>query len=185
MKRFAASAHASTLVLLAGFTAAAFGLGGDELSLSPAQARTSDGQLSTVVASAEAADGVPVETSGFMIGGDVRRPLVPGSRVPVNLRLTNTMHHDLRVNRLTITVTDVRKAGRRSTCRPADFVVRPARLDRPVRLDAGVRGTLRSLRLAPWRWPRIGMLNLPVNQDDCKGVELTLTFDGSARPVPL
>jgi hypothetical protein len=175
MKRFAASAHASTLVLLVGLTAAAFGLGGDALSLGPAQARTSAGQLTTVVASAEAADGVPVETSGFMIGGDVRRPLVPGSRVPVNLRLTNTMHHDLRVNRLTITVTG----------RPADFVVRPARLDRPVRLDAGVRGTLRSLRLAPWRWPRIGMLNLPVNQDDCKGVELTLSFGGSARPVPL
>jgi hypothetical protein len=54
-----------------------------------------------------------------------------------------------------------------------------------MQLDAETRGTLRSLDLARWRWPRIGLLNLPVNQDDCKGVDLTLSFDGSARPVPL
>jgi hypothetical protein len=185
MKRSASSAHACTLVLLAAFAAAALGLGGDALSLNLAAAQPPTGSLATVSADAESPKGNPIETSGFMIGGGVRQPLVPGSRVPVNLRLTNTMHVNLRVNRLTITVTDVRTGGRRSTCRPADFVVRPARLDRPVRLDAGARGTLRSLRLARWRWPRVGMLNLPVNQNDCKGVELTLSFDGSARPVPL
>jgi hypothetical protein len=27
------------------------------------------------------------------------------------------------------------------------------------------------------------MLNLPVNQDDCKNVTLALTFQGAARPV--
>jgi hypothetical protein len=180
MKRYTTSARASTLVLLASFVAAlGMYFGGAAIS------ELDRAEDPTVTGSGETTKRLPAGTPGFSIDGYANRPLVPGSRVPVNLRLTSTMNVDLRVDRLTVTVTNVREAGLRSTCRPADFVVRPARLRRPVRLDSDTEVTLRSLQLPRWRWPRIGLLDLPVNQDDCKNVTVTLRFDGSARRVPL
>jgi hypothetical protein len=184
MKRSTLSGHVSSLVLLVGLSASAtLGLTGDVYSAGHV---TTSAQTRTwaVTGSGEGAETLPVVTTGFRISGKVPGMLVPGRVVPMNLRLTNTMYVDLRVRRLAVTVTEVHKDGLPSTCRPADFSTRPAQLDRALPLHADTAGTLKALGLPRWRWPRIGMLNLPVNQDDCKNVTLALTFQGAARPVP-
>lgn len=178
MKRTTRSGHASTLVLLVGFTAAALALGGDVSNPVQADAQSSVGSGAT-------GELLPVVTTGFTIGGDITRTLSPGRMVRMNLRLTNTTHVDLALSDLTVQVTGVSDAGEPTTCRPDEFVVRPAQLNPRLTLDARSNGTLRSLGLPRSSWPRIGLLNLPVNQNDCMGISLSLTYVGSARPVQI
>jgi hypothetical protein len=180
MKRSSRSVYASSLVLLSGFAAAfAMYFGG------AASPEAADAQPSTVSGAGGSSEVLPVPTDGFMIAGEVSRQLVPGRVIRMNLRLTNALRVDLAVTRLAVRITQVAKADRTSTCLPSDFVVRPATFASALPLDARTNGSLRVLGLHPARWPRIGLLNLPVNQDDCKGVTLTLSFVGSARPVRL
>ena len=178
MKRSSRSVYASSLVLLSGFGAAFAMYVGGASSPDPA-----DAQSSTVSGAGGSTEILPVPDAGFMIAGEVSQQLVPGRVVRVNLRLTNTTRVDLAVTRLAVKVTKVTKGGRASTCLPSDFVVRPATFATALPLDARTDGSLRGLGVHHSRWPRIGLLNLPVNQDDCKGVTLTLSFVGSARPV--
>ena len=178
MKRSSRSVYASSLVLLSGFGAAFAMYFGGASSPEPAEAQTA-----SVTGAGASTEILPVPAAGFMITGEVSRQLVPGRIVRVNLRLTNSLRFDLAVTRLAIKVSKVTKAGRTSTCLPSDFVVRPATFATALPLDARSNGSLRVLGLHPSRWPRIGLLNLPVNQDDCKGVTLTLSFVGAARPV--
>lgn len=178
MGRSSRSIHATSLVLLASFAAAFAMYFGGASSQDAAEA-----QSSTVTGSGGTSERVPVETTGFMIGGEVNRQLIPGRLVRMNLRLTNTMQMDLLVTRLVVRITKVTRNGRPSTCEPANFVLRGATFATALPLDARTNGNLRGLGLHPTRWPRIGLLDLPVNQDDCKGVTLTLSYVGSARPV--
>jgi hypothetical protein len=178
MNRSTRSVFASSLVLLSGFGAAFAMYFGGASSPEPA-----DAQPATVSGGGGSTEILPVPDAGFMIAGEVSQQLIPGRVVRVNLRLTNATRVDLAVTRLAVKVTAITKGGRTSTCLPTDFVVRPATFATALPLDARTTGSLRGLGLHQSRWPRIGLLNLPVNQDDCKGVTLTLSFVGSARPV--
>lgn len=178
MKRSSRSVQAATLVLLSGFAAAFALYVGGASNPDAAEARTA-----TITGAGGTFERLPIETTGFMIGGEVNRQLIPGRLVRMNLRLTNTMNLDLAITRLVVRITKVTKGGRTSACEPENFVLRGATFVTALPLDARTNGSLRELGMHRTRWPKIGLLDLPVNQDECQGVRLTLSFVGSARPV--
>lgn len=126
----------------------------------------------------------------FEIGGRVAAPLAPGETRPVEVTLTNLIHHALWISDLKLSVT-IDTAHERAGCTVArDYVV--TQLPRsvyPIRLPGRPRRRgARDLRLPDLRvllTPTISMPNLPdVDQDGCKGARLWLHFWASSRLHP-
>lgn len=113
----------------------------------------------------------------FRIGGDLGPRLYPGASVPLDLTLTNPHAFAIRITQLTVTV----EAGTtRAGCRGSEnFTVSQYAGPYPVSLAPG---STRLGGLVPDRalWPRVGMLDLPHNQDGCKDAGLTLRYEGKA-----
>ena len=118
--------------------------------------------------------------AGFRISVPALRLLAPGVSQRLNLRLSNPSRHSLLVTKLTVSLR-VDAAHRRAGCsRKGSFrVTRLKRSQYPISLPAGRTGSLRALGVK--RLPRLRMLNLPTNQDACKGATLRLRFAGGAR----
>lgn len=175
MKPTTPSSHTWTSVLLAGFASAALVIGGD------GAVRAKVEPPDTFIGSGGNDYRLPTTSTGFRIGGQIPQPLVPGRTVRVNLRLANPTRVDLAVTRLEIEVAALGLDGQATTCSLDNFAVKATQLTPPLTLPARSGGTLRELGLKGWRWPRIGLLNLPVNQDECQGVTLSLEYHGRAR----
>jgi hypothetical protein len=123
----------------------------------------------------------PPRKRSFVIAGDLRVPLRPGSAESLNLLLTNRRHVTLWVVRLRVRVT-IDRAHRRAGCsvRRDLFVRQLPRRAFPIRLRAHTKRRLS--RLGVRARPRVGMRNLArVNQDACKGAQLRLRYTGTAR----
>jgi hypothetical protein len=120
----------------------------------------------------------------FVIAGNLRGPLWPGSSQRLNLRLTNRTRYRLWITRLRIGVSVDRAHGRAGCSPRRDFAVR--QLERrayPFALERHSRRRLSSLGIR--RLPRVAMRNLAhVNQDACKGARLRLRYRGLARRGP-
>ena len=136
---------------------------------------------------AVAADRVPAKRTPartlapamFTISGTVTRPLRPGTSEPLELRLTNPHRWDLRVVDVMVSIS-VDPAHDEAGCsRMANYrQTRTPPGSFPLILPANSTRTLRQLGV---RRPRlITMLNLPTNQDACKGAQLRLRFAGRA-----
>ena len=119
----------------------------------------------------------------FTIVGDLNRPITPGVSVPLDLRLTNTGDAAIQVSTLDVTVSGVSapNADANHPCTVADFGVDQAAEGLDLSLAAGESGSLSTLRLPAASWPRVYMLDSPVNQDGCKDSTLTLHYSGAAR----
>lgn len=123
---------------------------------------------------------VAVPSKYFTIEGNLTRPISPGVMIPLDLEIKNPHSFPLSVTDLVVTVHDVSapRAGDVLPCSVGDFAVDQAsRLK--ITLAARSSGTLSSLDVAHDTWPRVGMLNRPVNQDGCKGASLTLAYVAS------
>jgi hypothetical protein len=136
-------------------------------------------------------------TPRFGIGGHLRGPLWPGSTQPIDITLTNRMHYELWVTRLSVRVR-VDHAHSMAGCSPRrDFVVAQLPMSvYPIRLPA--RSVYRTGWPFPLRWrgsrswplrrlgirlsPSIAMVNLArVDQDACKGARLRLVLRATSR----
>jgi hypothetical protein len=71
-------------------------------------------------------------------------------------------------------------AGDPADCPPDNFALTPSSVSPAVPLVVPADGSV-SLPSATASAPAIGMLDLPVNQDACRGVEVPLVFSGEAR----
>ncbi len=113
----------------------------------------------------------------FRIGGDLGARLYPGASVPLDLTLTNPHAFAIRITQLTVSV----EAGTtRAGCGGSEnFTVSEYAGPYPMRLAPG-RTTLGELVPDRALWPRVAMLDLPHNQDACKGTGLTLRYEGTA-----
>jgi hypothetical protein len=123
----------------------------------------------------------PARKRSFVIAGDLRVPLRPGSAQSLDLRLTNRRRVTLWVVRLRVRVT-IDRVHRRAGCSARrDLVVwQLPRRAFPIRLPA--RAKRRLSRLGVGARPRIGMRDLArVNQDACKRARLRLRYTGTAR----
>jgi hypothetical protein len=122
-----------------------------------------------------------IDDSEFGIGGDTTQAISPGMSVPIDLTITNPHDVAISVSDLAVTVDRVNApdADRRRPCSVDDFAVEQPFGDLQATVPAEAVRSLSSLGVQQDRWPRVGMVNRPVNQDGCKSAVVTLTFTGS------
>jgi hypothetical protein len=119
------------------------------------------------------------EKKAFDIDGDVPPGLAPGASLPLNLTLTNPHKFSLRVRSLAVTL------DRNTTepdCGVAEnyAVVQVPETRYPITLPGRESMTLDELEVADPDKPKVTMLNLPVNQNACKGATIFLRYNGWA-----
>jgi hypothetical protein len=115
------------------------------------------------------------------IEGDVVEPVSPGVMVSIDLRFTNPHDFPLSITDLSVAVRDVSapNADESHSCSVEDFAVEQTPADLRIPLAAGGTSTLSSLGLPRVMWPRMGMVDRPLNQDGCKGASLRLSYAAS------
>lgn len=113
----------------------------------------------------------------FGMSGHVAAALRPGSTQPVDLQLTNPYDFALLVTDLHVALDDA--TSRRGCSGSADYAVRQFSGAYPIVLPPG-ETALGELVPDQRLWPRVSMLDLPRNQDACRGARLTLRFEGAA-----
>lgn len=118
--------------------------------------------------------GKPFTISGNLSGGAA---LSPGTSSPLNLLLTNPNPQTLTVTNLTITVAST-SAG--AACAPSNFSV-TAFTRYPLTLAGNSTVTLSQAGIAAVDLPRIGLIDLPQNQDGCRGVGINIAYSGTAQ----
>ena len=123
---------------------------------------------------------VSVAGGKVRITGSASTQLWPGASSTIALQLANRSSHVVRLGRIKVSVKRVvaPQASKAHPCTKADFAV--TQMKKRLRLPKG-NHTLASLGLPTQLWPRVDMRNRPVNQDGCKGAQLTLGF--RARPL--
>jgi hypothetical protein len=129
-------------------------------------------------------DSTSQRSSGdFIISGTTTPQMKPGVSAPLDLSLTNTSDVAILVSSLTVTVREVTapNADAGHPCSAADFTVHQAADGIELSLSAGETGRLSTLQLPLPNWPRVQMMNRPVNQDGCKQATLTLDYSGAGQ----
>jgi hypothetical protein len=111
------------------------------------------------------------------ITGTVQTTLIPGVSSPIRLGFTNPNKHPVRIRQVRVTVTRVTApfADAAHPCGAADFEVRQLRRG-VLRIPAKRFTDLAGLGVPVSGWPQVVMRNRPVNQDGCKGAQLTLKY---------
>lgn len=130
----------------------------------------SDGSLTTAPATVPALSPV-----GFVLSGDPVGALAPGTRLPIDVHLDNPGDSALSVASILVTMADTSRPG----CGRLNFALTQYTGRYPLQLPARSHNSLSALGVARSQWPTLTMLNLPVNQDACKGVSVHLRFSGS------
>ena len=118
-----------------------------------------------------------VRASGFRIRGELSTRLYPGVGAPLDLVLTNPNSFALRVVALSVRVGA--NTSRTWCGGDENYAVSQYRGTFPLLLRPGST-RLSSLAAGSATWPRISMLDLPTNQDACKGAVVALTYRGTA-----
>lgn len=103
--------------------------------------------------------------------------LAPGSGGSLDASLANPFGEDVDVTVLEVAIVAIGapNATALRPCGPVDFVAGPY-TGPPIRLQAGATRSLEELDVPRRLWPTIAMVDRPVNQDGCKGAQLTLRY---------
>jgi hypothetical protein len=119
----------------------------------------------------------------FTLAGNARPPLWPGVVDPVNVVVHNRNGRAILVWKLAMHVQKIHapRATHIHPCGRADFSVKQYRGSYPLLIPHRATRTLKQLNIARRRWPRVAMLNRPLDQDGCQGATITLSYGGSAR----
>lgn len=112
--------------------------------------------------------------SGFGISGSPVGSLAPGARLPIDLHLDNPTANRVSVSSLGVSIAGTTAPG----CAASNFALTQFAGTFPLQLPANSHNTLSSLRIPKAQWPTLAMLNLPVNQDACKGATVQLRYSG-------
>jgi hypothetical protein len=117
----------------------------------------------------------------FGISGDVTDPLMPGERAALDLELVNRHSIALSITDLQVSIRHVNapRADRTHPCGLADFSVEQVPRDTHLAVPAREKRRLSELGLRREVWPRLVLVNRPVNQDGCKGASLVLGYSAA------
>lgn len=118
--------------------------------------------------------GKPFSITGNLAAGAA---LSPGSSAPLNLALTNPNPQTLTVTNLTVVVSST-SAG--AACAPNNFAV-TAFTKYPITLTGNSTTTLSQAGIADADLPRVGLIDLPQNQDGCRGASINFAYSGTAQ----
>jgi hypothetical protein len=110
----------------------------------------------------------------FTISGGLATQLTPGTSGALNLSFGNPNQQALEIERLTVSVTGTDSAA----CGPDNFTTTQYAGSYPIAIPRG-NSHLSHARAAA-TWPRVAMIDKPVNQDACKGVTVHLAYTGTA-----
>jgi uncharacterized membrane protein len=129
-----------------------------------------------------AALGIDIETTKpFDVSGDLSTPLGPGTSAPLNLRLSNPHRFAIRISNLSVALEEATSNSRCSGTVNFRVTQIPAsRYDAGIWMGARQAATLSELGVTDADKPRVAMLDLPTNQDACKGAKLHLQYTGTA-----
>jgi hypothetical protein len=121
----------------------------------------------------------PPTVAQFSISGDLPSPLTPGSGAPLPLTVSNPNAFDILVSQLVVTV---EPGSSQPGCHgPANLSVTQSNAAVPgVEILVPANGSV-SLPTQGATAPVVGMLDLPTNQDACKGAVFSLSYSGTAR----
>jgi hypothetical protein len=113
----------------------------------------------------------------FPIAGNLERQLYPGTAGLLNLALTNPFSSPMTVTGLGVGLAGTNRPG----CATSNFSVTQYGGTLPLTVPANSTRTLQQLGVSSGSWPKVGMLDLPTNQDGCKLTDLTLSYTGSGQ----
>lgn len=111
----------------------------------------------------------------FTISGSLSTELSPGVSAPLNLTFDNPNQQALAIEELQVTV--VRTSA--GACAADNFSATAFTGPYPITIPSG-NSTLAGAVADSSKWPRVGMVNKPVNQDACKGVSVSLAYSAKA-----
>jgi hypothetical protein len=136
------------------------------------------------VGSARAGIGVDNPAASFTISGDVAGSITPGSKIPLDLKISNADKSPLAVTHLIVTVKVVNapQASARPPCTANEFLVTQVPGELTVDVPAESTRTLEEVGLPSRQWPAVGMRDTATNQDGCKEASLTLVYSAEGRP---
>jgi hypothetical protein len=119
----------------------------------------------------------------FTIAGSPTALLAPGGAAGIDLRVTNPGGRAVRVSSLVVGVKGVRAplASPTRPCTVADFAVAQFSGGYGFSVPGSSTRSLGQLGFAVVLWPRVLMLDRPVNQDGCQHATVLLSFSGVAR----
>jgi hypothetical protein len=124
----------------------------------------------------------------YTIGGTAQASLHPGREpVPIDLTFSNPNAGNggsgadgVRVAHLRVTISSVTgpNVSAESPCTAVDFAVTQFGGDTPVFLPEG-SSSLSSLGFPQSTWPKLTLVDRPVDQDGCKGATVHLSYEGT------
>jgi hypothetical protein len=118
----------------------------------------------------------PPPAPNFQISGALDRTLFLGTIGRIDLAVTNPLGRVLKVQNLTVAVTGTSNAA----CAASNFAVTQYPGPYPLKIPAHTTKKLSQFGVATSALPSVKLLDLPVNQDACKNVSLTLKYTGGA-----
>ena len=120
--------------------------------------------------------GVKVKVTGAAQG-----QLRPGTSAPVALTFQNPNKHKVQMKRVRVKISAIvaPNADAAHPCTTADFAIRQMPRRTLLRLPAKRTTDLAALGVPMEAWPRLTMLNRPLNQDGCKGAEAEAQVQGA------
>jgi hypothetical protein len=120
---------------------------------------------------------LPQTFPNFPINGSTDRVLAPGSEPgAIDLAITNPFSAPMTVTNLGVTVTGTDRPG----CAAANYAVTAYGGPASLTIPPNSTKTLQQMGVPRSQWPQVAMLNLPVNQDACKGATVYLDYTGAA-----
>ena len=120
----------------------------------------------------------------FTISGSLSG-LAPGLSRPLNLTVTNPNNKALSVTNLTVTIQNVTRTStavaNNLPCGTTDYAVTQYSGPYPLTIPANGSASLSDLGVPSSAWPKVTLIDRPVNQDGCKGATLALAYSGSGQ----
>lgn len=118
----------------------------------------------------------PQTYPSFPISGTADRVLAPGGEFgAVDLAITNPFDVPMTVTALGVSVVGTDHAG----CGANNYDATAYSGTFPLTIPANSTRTLQQLGVPRAQWPRVAMVNLPANQDACKGATVQLHYSGT------
>ena len=120
---------------------------------------------------------VPAPGRAFSVSGTLDGSLFIGTTGRIDLTITAPRGGNLRVTNLSVTVTGTSNPR----CTTGNFAVTQYSGHYPLAVPGGSTRTLQQLGVARSAWPAVTLRDLPVNQDACKNVAVTLAYAGTGQ----
>ena len=115
----------------------------------------------------------------FGIDGNTSRSLLPGSTVPINIRISNPHFYPIAVSELTVRIASITPVHKGATCSVSNFTVRQASKF-TVRLDAHSSVSMNSISPTKAGWPSVHLTGNSAKLDDgCQGATINLAYSAA------